>query len=308
MLKMKYGMFLLIVSIVIIISGCGVNKVDNDKLSVVATTTMLADLSKVIGADNVSVNGLMGAGIDPHLYQASAGDVTLIQRADVVVYNGLHLEGKMGEIFKSLSVQGGFVICIEDGLDKAMLLEADEGSYAYDPHVWFDVSLWKQAAKAVAKGFSDADFKNKEAYLLNLESYLNELDELENYIRNKASEIPESQRVLITAHDAFNYFGNAYGFEVRGLQGISTDSEAGTADVSELADFIAQRQIKAIFAESSVPPKTIEALQAAVKAKGFNVSVGGELYSDSLGGNALEDDTYILTFKSNINTIAKALK
>jgi manganese/zinc/iron transport system substrate-binding protein len=277
-------------------------------LNVVATTTMLSDLSVVIGGEHVSVNGLMGPGIDPHLYQASAGDVTLMQKAEVVVYNGLHLEGKMGEIFESLSGQGQAVVCIEEGLNESKLLEWEDGGSVHDPHIWFNVSLWKDAARIVADGFSQADPENKSDYEENLENYLKELDELDTYVRERVSEVPEGQRVLVTAHDAFNYFGNAYGFEVRGLQGISTDTEAGTADVSSLADFIVERQIKAIFVESSVPSKTIEALQAAVKAKGFDVAIGGELYSDSLGGEGSGAESYILTVKANIDTIVDALK
>lgn len=279
-----------------------------DTLNVVATTTMLADLSRVIGGEYVTVSGLMGPGIDPHLYQASAGDVTRMQEADVVVYNGLHLEGKMGEIFENLSGQGHAVICIEDGLDESKLLAWEGGGSVHDPHIWFDVAIWKQAAQIVAEGFANADPAHSDAYKGNLEQYLKELDELDTYVRDRASEVAEGQRVLVTAHDAFNYFGKAYGFEVRGLQGISTEAEAGTADVSALADFIVERQIKAIFVESSVPPKTIEALQAAVKAKGFDVSIGGELYSDSLGGEGSGAESYILTVKANIDTIVEALK
>jgi manganese/zinc/iron transport system substrate-binding protein len=277
-------------------------------LNVVATTTMLADLSEIIGGERVYVSGLMGPGIDPHLYQAGAGAVTLMQRADVVVYNGLHLEGKMGEIFKSLSVRGDTVICAADGIDEEKLLRWDGGGDSYDPHIWFDVSLWGCAAKAVAAGFSQADPDHAAYYEDNLARYLAELEEADAYIRERIREIPKEQRILVTAHDAFNYFGKAYGFEVRGLQGISTDAEAGTADVSALAAFIIERRVKAIFVESSVPPKTIEALCAAVRAKGFEVAIGGELYSDSLGGEGSGAENYILTVKANIDTIINALK
>ena len=301
-----------IMSFTLLLAGCSAPAANTnsakDKLNVVATTTMLADLSSIIGGERVTVNGLMGPGIDPHLYQASAGDVSLMQKADVVVYNGLHLEGKMGEIFENLSRQGPAVICIENGLDESKLLAWEADSSVHDPHIWFDVSLWKEAAKTVAGGLSQADPDGKAAYESNLADYLKKLDETDTYIRNRAAELPESQRVLVTAHDAFQYFGKAYGFEVRGLQGISTDAEAGTADVSDLAAFIVERQIKAIFVESSVPPKTIEALQAAVKAKGFDVSIGGQLYSDSLGDASSGADTYILTVKANIDTIVDALK
>ena len=295
-----------------LLAGCAAPAADADasenKLNVVATTTMLADLSSVIGGQRVAVDGLMGPGIDPHLYQASAGDVALMQKADVVVYNGLHLEGKMGEVFENLSGQGMTVICIEEGLEESELLSWEEDSDLHDPHIWFDVSLWKKAAKAVADGLSQADPEGKTAYEANLDTYLTELDETDTYIRDRAAELPEARRVLVTAHDAFQYFGKAYGFEVRGLQGISTDAEAGTADVSDLSDFIVERQIKAIFVESSVPPKTIEALQAAVNAKGFDVSIGGELYSDSLGGEGSGAESYILTVRANIDTIVDALK
>lgn len=250
----------------------------------------------------------MGPGIDPHLYQASASDVTLMQSADVVVYNGLHLEGKLGEIFESLSNQGDDVISIEEGLTKESLLVAEDDASIYDPHIWFDVSLWKEAATLVANRLSLIDPSHETDYSSNLDAYLEELDELEVYITERIQEVPENQRVLVTAHDAFRYFGAAYGFTVRGLQGLSTDAEAGTLDVTSLADFISERQIKAIFIESSVPHKTIEALQAAVKAKGFDVVIGGELYSDSLGDEASGHQTYILTVKANIDTIVDALK
>lgn len=309
--KMK-GIFSTILSLTLLLTGCSAPAVNTDsskdKLNIVATTTMLADLVSSIGGERVTVNGLMGPGIDPHLYQASAGDVSLMQKADVVVYNGLHLEGKMGEIFENLSNQGSAVICIEKSLDESSLLAWENDSSIHDPHIWFDVSLWKDAAKTVAIGLTDTDPNGKAEYEANLDAYLKELDETDTYIRSRADELAEEQRVLVTAHDAFQYFGKAYGFEVRGLQGISTDAEAGTADVSELANFIVERQIKAIFVESSVPPKTIEALQAAVKAKGFDVSIGGELYSDSLGDAKSGADTYILTVKANIDTIVNALK
>ena len=306
------GLLGAVLSLSLLLAGCSAPAADTgsteDKLNVVATTTMLADLSTVIGGERVTVDGLMGPGIDPHLYQASEGDVSLMQKADIVVYNGLHLEGKMGEIFENLSGGKANVICIEDGLDESRLLASEDDSSAHDPHIWFDVALWKEAAKTVADGLSQADPDGKADYEANLESYLKELDETDTYIRNRAAELPEAQRVLVTAHDAFQYFGKAYGFEVRGLQGISTDAEAGTADVSALADFIVERQIKAIFVESSVPPKTIEALQAAVKAKNFDVAIGGELYSDSLGDPEAGTDTYVLTVKANIDTIVDALK
>lgn len=306
------GLLAAALSVSMLLAGCTASareaNLAEDAFNIVATTTMLADLTEVIGGDRVKVDGLMGPGIDPHLYQASAGDVTLMQKADAVVYNGLHLEGKMGEIFENLTGQGMAVICIEEGLDQSKLLSSVDDSSVHDPHIWFDVSHWKSAAQTVATKLSEVDPDGASDYEANLSAYLKELDETDTYIRERASELSEEQRVLVTAHDAFQYFGKAYGFEVRGLQGISTDAEAGTADVSDLARFIVDRQIKAIFVESSVPPKTIEALQAAVKAQGFDVAIGGELYSDSLGDSDSGADTYIRTVKANIDTIVDALK
>lgn len=280
----------------------------NKKINVVTSTTMLADLVVEIGGEHVSVVGLMGPGIDPHLYQASAGDVKKMQKSDVVVYNGLHLEGRMGDIFESLNRNGRNVICIEDGIDPATLLADENNPKIYDPHIWFDVTLWRKAAQHVSASLSKIDPNNAADYAANLEKYLIKLDELDEYIRNRIAELPENQRVLVTAHDAFRYFGTAYNFKVMGLQGISTDAEAGTADLSNLAAFIAKNKLKAIFVESSVPAKNIEALQAAVKAKGFEVKIGGELYSDSLGDKASGHNTYLLTCRANIDTIVDALK
>lgn len=303
----------LIITVLIIIqllAGCTIQQSapDNGKQRLVSTTTMLADLAKEIGGAHVSVTPLMGPGIDPHLYQASAGDVTAMQNADIVLYNGLHLEGKMGDIFASLENTDKAVICIEAGLDQTRLLADEQNPDVHDPHIWFDVSLWKDAASYTANRLSEIDSTHQADYQANLTDYLARLDALEVYIRTRVGELPEQQRVLITAHDAFRYFGKAYGLEVKGLQGISTDAEAGTSDVSGLAAFIAENRIKAVFVESSVPSKTIEALQAAVKAKGFDVAIGGELYSDSLGNAGSDAETYIGTFTANINTIVDALK
>ena len=281
-------------------------KNSDNKLQIVATTTMLFDLTSEIAGDIAYVTGLMGAGIDPHLYQASAGDVTKMQAADVVVYTGLHLEGRMGDVFRSLEKLGRTVICVADGIAESKLIRDAESSQ-FDPHIWFDASLWKDAAHEVAKGLCAADVENSSAYNENLEAYLSQLDDLEQYITQRISELDESRRVLITAHDAFKYFGRAYGFEVLGLCGINTGSEAGTADVSTLARIIAEREIHAVFIETSVPPKNIEALTAAVRAHGFFTTPGGELHSDSLGGSGSGCDTYIKAFRANVDTIVDAL-
>ena len=292
----------------VLFGGCQEQIESDGKLNIVATTTILADLSNIIGGEYVHVNSLMGPGIDPHLYQPSAGDVTKMQHADVIIYHGLHLEGKMGDIFSSLSEQGYSNICIEYGLDASMLLSSEKSSSLYDPHIWFDVAIWKSAAIHTAMELSVINPENADAYAANLEEYLLELDSLDRYIQMRIAEVPENQRILVTAHDAFRYFGAAYGFKVMALQGISTETEAGTADVSRLADFIAENEIKAIFAESSVPAKSMEALQAAVQSRGFEVKIGSALYADALGDDLSGHNTLILVIKSNIDTIVDALK
>ncbi|WP_035053842.1 metal ABC transporter solute-binding protein, Zn/Mn family [Carnobacterium pleistocenium] len=280
----------------------------SDKLQVVATTTMLTDLLKEIGGEHVEVNGLMSAGVDPHLYKASARDVIFMQSADLVAYSGLELEGKMGEIFQGLEKQKKTVIALENGLSEKDVIFTGGNSKTIDPHIWFDVELWQKAAVEVSKGLISADPENEISYQANVEAYLLELEELDLYVTNRVNELPEENRILVTAHDAFSYFGKGYGFNVIGLQGLNTKAEAGTGDISQLADFIVENDIKAIFIESSVPTRTIESLQAATKAKGFDVEIGGELYSDSLGDQENDTETYIKTVKSNVDTIVDALK
>lgn len=280
---------------------------DPEKLNVVTTTTILEDAVKNIGGDNVEVESLMGPGIDPHLYKASAGDVEKMMNADLIIFNGIHLEGKMSDIFEKLGQIDVKTIAPGDIIDSSKLIQSFEFEGNYDPHIWFDVKLWTEVVDIIADSLIELDSENKDFYISNGEEYKKQLEKLDKYIKNRAREIPDAQRVLITAHDAFSYFGNAYDFQVKGLQGISTVAEAGTLDVKELADFIAERKIPAIFVESSVPTKNIEALQVAVHNRGFNVEIGGELYSDSLGNPDTEEGTYIGTVKYNVDTIVDAL-
>ena len=280
---------------------------DSGTLYIVVTTTMLSDLTREIAGDIACVTGLMGAGIDPHLYRASAGDVAKMQEADVVVYTGLHLEGRMGDVFQSLTKLGKTVICVADGIAASELIRDEDSSHS-DPHIWFDVSMWKNAASKLAEGLCEADSENRAVYQENLKTYMLRLSELEQYIFRRISELDDNRRVLITAHDAFKYFGRAYGFEVIGLQGTNTNAEVGTYDVSALAKLIAERKINAVFVETSVPAKNIEALAAAVRARGFDVTLGRELYSDSLGDSNSGHDTYIAAFRANVDTIVDTLK
>jgi manganese/zinc/iron transport system substrate-binding protein len=272
----------------------------------VATTGMVADAVQNIGGERVAVTALMGPGVDPHLYKASAGDVERLQQADIIFYSGLHLEAAMGEVLERMQGRVTSVAVTAD-IDREQLLPSDVYENQYDPHVWFDVSLWQRAAERVRDVLTELDPGSAETYRTNAERYLGELEELHAYVLERAESVPAEQRVLITAHDAFRYFGRAYGFEVRGLQGISTAAEAGTADVQELAEFIAERRIPAVFVESSVPQRTIEAVQAAVGSRGFSVAIGGQLFSDAMGDPSTPEGTYAGMVRHNIDTIVEAL-
>jgi manganese/zinc/iron transport system substrate-binding protein len=270
---------------------------------------MITDLLRNVGGDRVEVTGLMGPGVDPHLYRASEGDTTRMARADVVFYNGLHLEGKMADVFEKMQSRVK-TVAITDGLDpKRDLRPAPEGyEGTHDPHVWFDVTLWSKIAEYVGGTLAELDPAHAEVYKANAQKYRAELALLHDYVRQQADKVPSPQRVLISAHDAFYYFGHAYGFEVQGLQGVSTDAETSPADIQKLANFIVDRRLPAIFVESSVPPKTIEAVQAAVRAKGFEVAIGGELFSDALGDPETPAGTYAGMVRHNIDTLVMALQ
>ena len=299
----------LIMMFFIMLISCGKLKEkphSTGKIRVTTTTTMLTDLVKTIGGNKVEVTGLMGEGVDPHLYSASAGDIEKLANADVIVYGGLHLEGKMTEVFEKLSTLDKAILNVGSKLDKKKVHLID--GETPDPHVWFNTEMWETEARAVAVELGKFDAKNKDYYMKNFENYKIQLDELTNYVKKRIEEIPPKSRVLVTAHDAFNYFGEQFGLEVRAIQGVSTDSETGTKNISDLANFIAERNIKAVFVESSVPKKSIEALQEAVKARGKEIKIGGELYSDSLGDKQHNAETYIKTVKANADTIVNALK
>ncbi len=296
----------------LVLSACApvVTKAESDPsfqtINVTTTTGMITDLVKNIGGERVTVTGLMGAGVDPHLYKASERDVIALQEADMIFYNGLHLEAGMATVLEKLAERRP-VVAVSDSIDRSELLAPPEFQGAYDPHIWFDVQMWMKAAEKVQASLSEFDPQYKDVYQANMEQYLAELQELDAYVRSQAARLPEDQRVLVTAHDAFNYFGRAYGFEVKGLQGISTQSEASTADVQALAEFIASRKIPAIFVESSVPQRNIEAVQASVQAKGWQVVIGGSLYSDAMGDAGTIEGTYTGMIRRNIDTIVSAL-
>jgi manganese/zinc/iron transport system substrate-binding protein len=283
------------------------DEIANRKINIVATTGMIADVVRNVGGERVQVTGLMGAGVDPHLYKASAGDVRFLSEADIVFYNGLHLEAGMAKVFERMNDAQKITVAVTERIPHDLLLSPPEFEGNYDPHVWFDVQLWMLAVEQVRDSLSALDPQHTEVYQRNTQAYLNQMAELDAYIREQVNRIPPEKRVLITAHDAFNYFSRAYGFEVRGLQGISTATEAGTADVVSLSRFIVERQIPAIFIETSVPLRNIEAVQAGVQAQGFSIRIGGELFSDAMGDAGTFEGTYLGMVRHNIDTIVNAL-
>ncbi len=276
------------------------------KILVVTTTGMIADAVKNIAGDKVDVVALMGPGVDPHLYKATHGDLEKITAADIIFYNGLHLEGKMGSVLEKAE-RIRRVVPVTAGIDAAFL-RAIPGYDAHDPHIWFDVALWRKAVENISAQLIKVDSVNTETYRVNTQRYLKALDSLNTSIERELSTIPSQQRVLITAHDAFGYFGDAYNIEVRGLQGISTLSEFGLRDVTSLVDFIIERRIKAIFVETSVSTKSINAILAGCREKGWNVRIGGNLYSDAMGDEGTVEGTYIGMVNANVKTIVSALK
>ena len=278
------------------------------KVRVTATTSMVADLVRQVGGDLVEVQGLMGPGVDPHLYKPTATDGLKLQRADVIFYNGLLLEGKMQDLFAQMARRKKFVYAITEDLPREKLLEPPALSGHYDPHVWFDIPLWAQAADKVAEGLSEFDSKNKAAYERNAAATKKRLDALHQWALKKSAELPKEKRILVTSHDAFNYFGRTYGFQVVALQGISTVTEAGLADMAQLVDFVKKHNIKSVFVESSVPHATIQRI-----SKDAGVTIGGELFSDAMGTpgqieNGYDLGTYEGMIRHNLNTIVKALQ
>lgn len=275
------------------------------RLDIVATTTMLQDLCAVVGGDKVQVTGLITVGIDPHTYEPSAKDSSLLENAQVIVYHGLHLEGKMTDVFSHMSQQGKQIIAIEHAIDPSQLLQDEEELDSPDPHIWFDPLLWVEACLFLSAELGTIDPENQQYYQENATAYVAELLRLDQYIKEEIEKIPAESRVLVTAHDAFQYFAQRYDFQVEGIQGIATNSEATTADIRYLADFIVENQIKAVFVETSVSSKNMEALQEAVAAQGFSLALGGTLYSDSLGEG--EFQSYLASYRANIDCIVSAL-
>lgn len=277
------------------------------KLVIVTTTGMIGDAVKNLVGDSAEVISLMGPGVDPHLYKATQGDLERLQQADVIVYNGIHLEGKMSEILEKLASKK-IVIAMGDGIAKEKLRLLDANAQVYDPHIWFDVALWKDAVAAMAKTLAAKQPTLAATITNNSTNYLTQLDSLHAEVKANMASIPKAQRVLITAHDAFGYFGLAYDTEVKGLQGISTVSDFGLNDVTQLVNLIVERKIKSVFVETSVSDQSIKAVLDGCRQKGHNIAIGGTLFSDAMGAANTPEGTYQGMVRKNIATIVAALK
>jgi manganese/zinc/iron transport system substrate-binding protein len=305
-IKSRITLFLLLVPFL----GCNTdNKGDKKpaKLQIVCTTGMIEDAARNITGEVAEVSAIMGPGVDPHLYKATQGDLSRLTGADIVFYNGIHLEGKMVDVFEKLSKQKA-VFPVSKGIPESRLRKAPQFADSHDPHIWFDVRLWMEAVKYMSAELQKTDPGHAALFQKNTDNYLKKLDSLDHWVRAEIQSIPGNSRILITAHDAFGYFGDAYGIEVKGLQGISTLSDFGLNDISALVNLISSRKIKAVFVETSVPKKSIEAVVEGCKSKGHQVAIGGTLYSDAMGPKGSFEGTYIGMVTSNVKTIVGALK
>jgi len=292
----------------LLFSACTMVDSQEQTNRVVCTTGIIADAAQELlkGQDSISVEALMGPGVDPHLYKASQGDIEKLMQADLIIYNGLHLEGKMAELFEKMKRKNK--LAVAEAIPAERLINNSDFIGAFDPHVWFDLELWAIAVQSMANKLKEQYPDLSEKIDFNAERYLQEIKDLHVELGKLIRQIPEKQRFLITAHDAFKYYGMQYGLEVKGLQGISTSSEYGIRDVSNLAQFVYQQEIKAIFVESSIPKRAINAVQDAVQDLGGKVDLGGELYSDALGAADGAAGTYLGMVRTNTNTIVAALK
>ncbi|MBA2443628.1 MAG: zinc ABC transporter substrate-binding protein [Rubrobacter sp.] len=286
--------------------GSGEALAEDQPIQATVTTNIIGDLVEQVGGDDVEVTALMGPGVDPHLYNASQGDVSALQDADVVFYNGLFLEGQMQDILVQVG-QDSPTVQVTGNVPEEELLESEDYEDQFDPHVWFDLDLWQTAVDPVVEQLSELRPDAAEDFEQRGEEYQQELEEADTFVEESISSILEEQRVLVTAHDAFRYFGERYGIEVQGLQGISTDAEVGSGDVQEVADFLAEREIGAIYSETSVPPRGIESVQAATQDRGWDVEIGGELYGDALGEPGTATGTLAGAMRQNAEIIEEGL-
>ncbi|MCM3767261.1 metal ABC transporter solute-binding protein, Zn/Mn family [Neobacillus niacini] len=276
---------------------------NDKKIKIVTTIAQIGEPLSVIGGELVEVKSLMGPSVDPHLYQATHGDIRTISDADIVFYNGLHLEANMVDIFKEMAKTKP-VLGIGDKIEDSSLLK-DENN-AVDPHIWFDIDLWKQALAAAVEEIKEFSPENADDLEKNKEAYFAEMDQLKKEAA-KLADIPKERRVLVTAHDAFGYFGRMHGLEVVGLQGLSTDGEIGVSDIQNTIDLITEYKVPAVFVESSINESSIQAVIKGARSKGVEVALGGELFSDAMGEAGKEEGTYLGMYRHNVDTIYQAL-
>tara|TARA_R110002096_G_scaffold139504_6_gene293856 strand:+ start:631 stop:1614 length:984 start_codon:yes stop_codon:yes gene_type:complete len=304
-----HRLFLLLAPLALFLSSCGEKAPSESEgpYTVAATIGMIADIVREVAGDSVQVKGIIGEGVDPHLYKPTSTDVKALQAADVVFYNGLMLEGKMGDVLVRLARTGKPVYAVtEEILTLSDYILTDEESHE-DPHVWMDVQGWIKAVNVVTKALSEYDSTNAATYQSNASSYIEKLEALDAYAKKSISTIPVAQQVLVTAHDAFNYMARAYGLEVKGIQGLSTESEAGVKDIEDLVTFLVDKKIPAVFVESSVSDKNVRALVEGANAIDHQIVVGGELFSDAMGPAGTYEGTYIGMIDHNVTIITRAL-
>jgi manganese/zinc/iron transport system substrate-binding protein len=275
--------------------------------TVVTTVGMVTDIVRHVAGDKAAVTGIIGEGVDPHLYKPTRNDVAALMDADCIFYSGLMLEGKMSDTFVKVANSGKPVFAVTQLIDESFLLEPPEFAGHPDPHVWMSVPGWMKAVEAVARSLSTFDAANASYYDANAQRYLAELKKLDAYSRASIGSIPETSRILITAHDAFNYFGREYAIDVQGIQGISTESEAGLQQINRLVNDIVQKEVRAVFVETSVADRNIRALVDGAAARGAQVKIGGSLFSDAMGAPGTYEGTYIGMIDHNVTTITRAL-
>lgn len=307
--KSKY-MLLLVLVVAMVISACTSDKGNNgksqqgDKINVVTTIAQIAEPLSIIGGDKVEVTSLMGPGVDPHLYNATQGDIKKLESSDAVFYSGLHLEANMTKVFEEIG-KSKPVLGIGDSIAADQLLK-DEGG-AIDPHIWFDIDLWQQALENATSKLKQMSAENADYFEANKEKYFEELQKLKNESKEKLSQIPKDKRILVTAHDAFGYFGRLQDVEVVGLQGLSTEDEIGLNDIEDTIKIILDHKVPAVFIESSINPASINAVIEGAKKQGLDIKLGGELFSDAMGEEGTPEGTYIGMYRHNVETIYKAL-
>ena len=295
-------------ALVLLAGGCAAAPEDDDgRLRVTATTGMIADAARNVAGEHARVTGLMGPGVDPHSYRPSQRALGALREADLILYNGLFLEGAMAGVLERLGERQP-VVAVAEAVPEEQLLDSPDYEGAYDPHIWFDVSLWMVAVERIRDALMEHDPENAAAYEANAAAYLAELGALHEEARETLAGVPEEHRVLVTAHDAFGYFGRAYDVEVMALQGISTAAEFGLHEVTSLARVIAEREIKAVFPESTISPRSVRALIEGVEGLGHEVREGGTLFSDAMGEPGTPEGTYVGMVRHNVNTIAEALR